>query len=215
MYKRQTQIGTQYYLTYTAVSANGVAVRMRSTSDWRRFTDYGLVLPPHNKDCTLFDEKVGDLYYMLHRPSSPEIGGNYIWIAQSPDLRHWGNHRCVARTRKGMWDSARIGAGCAPIRTGEGWLTIYHGADASNRYCLGAMLLDAADPSKVLARSRTPVMEPEEPYELEGFFGNVIFTNGHLVDGDRIALYYGASDKVICRADLSVGEILENLRKDL
>ena len=66
-----------------------------------------------------------------------------------------------------------------------------------------------------LARSRTPVMEPEEPYELEGFFGNVIFTNGHLVDGDRIALYYGASDKVICRADLSVGEILENLRKDL
>lgn len=98
---RVTQIGTQYYLTYTAVSANGVAVRMRSTSDWRRFTDYGLVLPPHNKDCTLFDEKVGDLYYMLHRPSSPEIGGNYIWIAQSPDLRHWGNHRCVARTRKG------------------------------------------------------------------------------------------------------------------
>ena len=148
-------------------------------------------------------------------PSSPEIGGNYIWIAQSPDLRHWGNHRCVARTRKGMWDSARIGAGCAPIRTGEGWLMIYHGADASHRYCLGAMLLDAADPSKVLARSRTPVMEPEEPYELEGFFGNVIFTNGHLVDGDRIALYYGASDKVICRADLSVGEILENLRKDL
>ena len=212
---RVTQIGTQYYLTYTAVSANGVAVRMRSTSDWRRFTDYGLVLPPHNKDCTLFDEKVGDLYYMLHRPSSPEIGGNYIWIAQSPDLRHWGNHRCVARTRKGMWDSARIGAGCAPIRTGEGWLMIYHGADASHRYCLGAMLLDAADPSKVLARSRTPVMEPEEPYELEGFFGNVIFTNGHLVDGDRIALYYGASDKVICRADLSVGEVLENLRKDL
>ena len=114
-----------------------------------------------------------------------------------------------------MWDSARIGAGCAPIRTGEGWLMIYHGADASHRYCLGAMLLDAADPSKVLARSRTPVMEPEEPYELEGFFGNVIFTNGHLVDGARIALYYGASDKVICRADLSVGEILENLRKDL
>lgn len=60
---RVTQISTQYYLTYTAVSANGVAVRMRSTSDWRRFTDYGLVLPPHNKDCTLFDEKVGDLFF--------------------------------------------------------------------------------------------------------------------------------------------------------
>lgn len=92
---------------------------------------------------------------------------------------------------------------------------IYHGADGTHRYCLGAMLLDAADPSKVLARSSKPIMEPAEPYELEGFFGNVIFTNGHLVDGDRIVVYYGASDKVICRADLSVSEILDNLRKDL
>lgn len=208
---RVARIGATYYLTYTAVSANGVAVRMRSTEDWRRFTDYGLVLPPHNKDCALFGEKVKDRYYMLHRPSSPEIGGNYIWIAESPDLRHWGNHRCVARTRKTMWDSARIGAGCAPIRTDEGWLTIYHGADADNRYCLGAMLLDAADPSKVLARSEKPIMEPEAPYEREGFFGNVIFTNGQIVDGDRIQLYYGASDRVICRADFSVREILKTL----
>ncbi len=209
---RVTLLEGTYYLTYTAVSANGVAVRMRSTTDWKRFTDYGLVLPPHNKDCTLFDERIGDLYYMLHRPSSPEIGGNYIWIAESRDLRHWGNHRCVARTRKGMWDSARIGAGCAPIRTGEGWLMIYPGADGDNRYCLGAMLLDAADPSKVLARSDRPIMEPSAPYELTGFFGNVIFTNGHIVEGDRIVMYYGASDEVICRADLSVREILESLK---
>lgn len=211
---RVARIGDCYYLTYTAVSANGVAVRMRSTTDWRRFEDHGLVLPPHNKDCALFEERIADLYYMLHRPSSPEIGGNYIWLAESPDLRHWGNHRCVARTRKGMWDSARIGAGCSPIRTDEGWLAIYHGADERNRYCLGALLLDAADPSKVLARSDRPIMEPEAPYELEGFFGNVIFTNGHLVDGDRIAMYYGASDKVICRADLSVSAILDSLRRN-
>lgn len=211
---RVAQIGDRYYLTYTAVSANGVAVRMRSTTDWRRFEDHGLVLPPHNKDCALFEEPIADLYYMLHRPSSPEIGGNYIWLAESRDLRHWGNHRCVARTRKGMWDSARIGAGCSPVRTDEGWLAIYHGADERNRYCLGALLLDAADPSKVLARSDRPIMVPEAPYELEGFFGNVIFTNGHLVDGDRIAMYYGASDKVICRADLSVREILDSLRRN-
>lgn len=211
---RVAQIGDRYYLTYTAVSANGVAVRMRSTTDWRRFEDHGLVLPPHNKDCALFEEPIADLYYMLHRPSSPEIGGNYIWLVESRDLRHWGNHRCVARTRKGMWDSARIGAGCSPVRTDEGWLAIYHGADERNRYCLGALLLDASDPSKVLARSDRPIMVPEAPYELEGFFGNVIFTNGHLVDGDRIAMYYGASDKVICRADLSVREILDSLRRN-
>jgi len=208
---RVARIEDSYYLTYTAVSANGVAVKMRSTKDWRRYDDHGLVLPPHNKDCALFEEKIGELYYMLHRPSSPEIGGNYIWIAESPDLRYWGNHQCVARTREGKWDSARIGAGCSPIKTDRGWLMIYHGADHTHRYCLGAMLLDAHNPAKVLARSEKPLMEPTEPYELTGFFGNVIFTNGHIIEGDRIIMYYGASDEVICRAELSIRDIMESL----
>ena len=208
---RVAEIEGVYYLTYTAVSANGVAVRMRRTSDWKNFEDYGLVLPPHNKDCALFEEKVGGCYRMLHRPSSPEIGGNYIWIAESPDLRHWGNHKCIARTRKGMWDSARIGAGCSPIRTDRGWLMIYHGANEENRYCLGAMLLDLNDPSRVIARSNDPIMVPTEQYEVCGFFNNVIFTNGQIVDGDRIEMYYGASDQFICRAELSVSEILTSL----
>ncbi len=96
----------KWYLTYTAVSSNGVAVGMRSTSDWKSFTNHGLILPPHNKDCALFEEKIGGKYLILHRPSSPEIGGNYIWIAESPDLLHWGGHQCLAKTRRGSWDSA-------------------------------------------------------------------------------------------------------------
>ena len=203
----------RWYLTYTAVSDNGVAVGMRSTTDWKSFTNHGLILPPHNKDCALFEEKVGDRYLMLHRPSSPEIGGNYIWLAESPDLVHWGNHRRVAKTREGSWDSARVGAGCSPIRVPEGWLMIYHGANSDNCYCLGAMLLDYEDPSRVLARSVEPLLSPEKPYEKQGFFGNVVFTNGHLVDGDRIILYYGASDQYICRAELSVSEIMDSLNK--
>lgn len=208
---RVAEIDGVYYLTYTAVSENGVAVKMKSTSDWKIFNDHGLVLPPHNKDCALFEQKIRGMYFMLHRPSSPEIGGNYIWLAESPDLIHWGHHRCVARTRSGKWDSARIGAGCSPIRTDYGWLMIYHGADSDNRYCLGAMLLDANDPSVVLARSEEPLMVPAETYETCGFFNNVIFTNGHVVDGDKIIMYYGASDQYICRADLSINEILKSL----
>ena len=208
---RVCQIDNRYYLTYTAVSPDGVAVRMRETEDWIHFEDYGIILPPHNKDCALFTEKINDRYMLLHRPSSPEIGGNYIWLAESTDLIHWGRHSCVAKTRPGMWDSARIGAGCSPIRTEKGWLEIYHGADENNRYCLGAMLLDLKNPSKVLARSIAPLMVPSEPYEMAGFFGNVIFTNGHIVDGDDITMYYGASDSVICAARLSVEDILSSL----
>jgi beta-1,2-mannobiose phosphorylase / 1,2-beta-oligomannan phosphorylase len=209
---RVTQLGSTYYLTFTQVSINGVGIGLRSTTDWRRFTSHGMIFPPHNKDGALFEEPIDGKYYALHRPSSLFIGGSYLWIAESPDLVHWGQHRCIARTRPGMWDSARLGAGAAPIRTPEGWLEIYHGATAENRYCLGALLLDLHRPWKVLARSREPLMEPTADYERVGFFGNVIFTNGHLIDGDQITMYYGASDSVICGARLSTEEVLKTLR---
>jgi predicted GH43/DUF377 family glycosyl hydrolase len=208
---RVSQIGETYYLTYTQVSNNGVGVGLRTTCDWQHFVQKGMIFSPHNKDCTIFEEKIGDKYYALHRPSSPELGGNYIWIAESPDLVHWGNHRCLAHSRPGHWDSARVGAGAAPIRTAEGWLEIYHGATKENRYCLGALLLDLNEPWKVLARSETPIMEPSTRYEQEGFFGQVIFTNGHLVDGDHLTVYYGAADSVICAAAFSVRSILLSL----
>jgi predicted GH43/DUF377 family glycosyl hydrolase len=210
---RVTQFGTSYLLTFTQVSENGVGVGLRSTIDWQEFRQYGMMLPPHNKDCAIFSEQIGGRYFALHRPSSPFIGGNYIWLAESPDLDHWGHHRCLARSRPGMWDSARVGAGAAPIRTPEGWLEIYHGADANHRYCLGALLLDLESPWKVLARSNEPIMEPVADYELTGFFGNVVFTNGHVVDGDALTLYYGACDSVICCARLSIREVLQTLHK--
>ena len=200
-----------FYLTYTEVSSVAVGVGLMHTNDFKHFDRYGMIFPPHNKDCALFEEKIGAYYYAFHRPSSPELGGNYIWLAQSPDRLHWGNHRCVATTREGKWDSARVGAGASPIRTSRGWLEIYHGATHDHRYCLGALLLDLNDPSRVIARSEEPIMEPIAPYEQTGFFGNVVFTNGHYIDGDTIHMYYGASDEVICKATLSINEILATL----
>lgn len=208
---RVSLIDGSYYLTYTQVSASGVGVGLMQTNNWRDYRRHGMILPPHNKDCTLFEERIGGHYFCLHRPSGISLGGNYIWLASSPDLLHWGRHHCILQTREGWWDSARVGAGAAPIRTEEGWLEIYHGADHQHRYCLGAMLLDLDDPSKVLARSHHPLLEPISDYERNGFFGNVVFTNGHVVNGDVITLYYGASDEVICGATFSVQEILQDI----
>lgn len=208
---RVTEIDGTFHLTYTMVSVVGVGVGLMQTRDWKNFERKGMIFPPHNKDCAIFAEKINGKYYSLHRPSSPHLGGNYIWLAESPDLLHWGNHQCIATTRSTMWDCERIGAGASPIRTSEGWLEIYHGADHNHRYCLGALLLDLTDPSRVIARSEQPIMEPTEEYELTGFFGNVIFTNGHIVEGDKIYMYYGASDEVICGAEFSIKEILNYL----
>ncbi|HWD86521.1 MAG TPA: glycoside hydrolase family 130 protein [Mucilaginibacter sp.] len=210
---RVTFLEDQYYLTFTAVSESGVGVGMKTTTDWKSFRSYGLILPPHNKDCAIFDKRVNGLYYMLHRPSSVDLGGNYIWLAESPDGIHWGNHKCIIKTRTGKWDSARVGAGAAPVRTERGWLAIYHGATLEHRYCLGAFLLDLDDPSKVIGRTNEPIMEPLEPYETGGFFGHVVFTNGHIIepDCDTITMYYGAADEFVCGAHFSIDEILAAL----
>lgn len=208
---RVSFIDNEYCLTFTQVSENGVGVGLMRTKDWVHFEREGMILPPHNKDCALFEEKIDGKYYCLHRPSGKDLGGNFIWQASSYDMFHWGGHKCVMKTRPGMWDCARIGAGAAPIKTEAGWLEIYHGADFNNRYCLGAVLFDLNDPSIVLARSIEPIFEPEQTYETNGFFGNVVFTNGHLVEGDNIHMYYGASDEVICGATLSISEILATL----
>lgn len=208
---RVSKLDDSYYLTYTAVSENGVGVGLRTTKDWRNFEAKGMIFPPHNKDCAIFEELIHGKFYALHRPTSPQIGGNFIWLAESPDGIHWGNHKCILRTRHGLWDSGRVGAGAAPIRTDKGWLEIYHGANTEQQYCLGAFLMDIEDPSKVLARTLEPIMIPKENYELSGFFGHVVFTNGHVVDGDRLTIYYGAADEFVCGAHFSIAEILSVL----
>jgi beta-1,2-mannobiose phosphorylase / 1,2-beta-oligomannan phosphorylase len=208
---RVTELDGVFNLTYTMVSPSGVGVGLMQTTDWKTIERKGMIFPPHNKDCCIFSEKINEKYYALHRPSSPQLGGNFIWLAESPDLLHWGNHRCLVLTREGMWDSARVGAGAAPIKTDAGWLEIYHGATSENRYCLGALLLDLHDPSRVIARSEQPILEPLADYEQTGFFGNVVFTNGHIVEGDTLHVYYGASDEVICGATFSIKQILNRL----
>ena len=210
---RVTQIEDTYYLTYTAVSSNGVGVSLRTTKDWKNFEEKGMILPPHNKDCAIFEEKINGKYYALHRPSSVKIGGNYIWLAESPDGIHWGNHQCIIKSRAGLWDNARVGAGASPIKTDKGWLEIYHGANDKDQYALGAFLMDLNDPSKILSRTVKPIMVPTENYELSGFFGHVVFTNGHVVNGDELTVYYGAADEFVCGAQFSIAEIMSLLEQ--
>ena len=208
---RVSQIDRTYYLTYTAVSDSGVGVGLRTTNDWINFEFKGMIFPPHNKDCAIFEGKINGKFYALHRPSSVEVGGNYIWLAESNDGVQWGNHQCLIKSRPGLWDSSRVGAGAAPIKTERGWLSVYHGANSENQYCLGAFLMDLIDPSKVLARTIEPIMVPTEAYELSGFFGYVVFTNGHIVNGDELTIYYGAADEFVCGAKFSILQIFSAL----
>lgn len=173
-----------------------------------------MIFSPENRDVTIFPEKIAGRYRTLHRPVPKQIGVPAVWLASSDDLMTWGDHRFCFGSRAGTWDSHRIGGGAVPIKTRAGWLEIYHGVNADGQYALGAALLDMEAPWRVLARSAEPILKPEASYETEGFFGNVVFTCGCILDGDRLRVYYGAADTVTAAADFSLGDILASLRKE-
>lgn len=212
---RITQMEDTYYISYTSVTENGAATSLISTKDFSRYERHGIIFAPENKDVTIFPEKTGGMYLAFNRPVPCGIGSPQMWLAQSPDLIHWGHqkHFCGISEDNG-WDSGRIGGGAVPFKTRKGWVKIYHAADGSDRYCLGAFLLDSEDPSKVLAKTKTPILEPEASYEKNGFFGNVVFTCGCLVEEGMVSVYYGAADDKICRADFSVEDLLAELTED-
>jgi predicted GH43/DUF377 family glycosyl hydrolase len=200
-----------YYISYVAVCPFGVTTCLASTKDFNSFKRHGVIFCPENKDVALFPEKVAGRFYALHRPVSPLFKKHEIWIAESPDLLCWGNHRYLMGPRTDSWDRLKIGTGAVPFRIDQGWLEIYHGVDRDNRYCLGAVLLADQQPWKVLARTTKPVFEPQADYECEGFFGNVVFSCGLLCEAGKLRLYYGAADTSICYAELSLQETIESL----
>jgi predicted GH43/DUF377 family glycosyl hydrolase len=201
-----------YYIHYVGVSPLGVTTCLASTRDFDSFRRHGVIFCPENKDVVLFPDKIAGRFYALHRPVSPLFSKQDIWLAESPDLMVWGNHRHLFGPRAGSWDEAKVGAGAVPVKTKQGWLEIYHGVDRSNRYCLGAALLDRDEPWKILARSIEPIFRPETDYECKGFFGNVVFSCGLLCEDSTLKMYYGAADTSTCYAELSLDDILASLK---
>jgi len=110
------------------------------------------------------------------------------------------------------WEGSRIGAAAPPVRTERGWLLLYHGVDEHAVYRVGAMLLDLADPSKVIARTRRFIMEPEEYYERVGLvIPNVIFPAGSVVTDGLLRIYYGCADTAIALATVRLDELVDHV----
>lgn len=200
---RITLIGSTYYITYVAVSPWGISTALMSTTDFQSFRRHGLIFCPDNKDVVLFPEKVMGEYIALHRPSgSARFNPPEIWLARSPDLIHWGTHMRLLGAETGTLQD-RIGGGTPPIRTREGWLSIYHRSekakqkDAVGVYSSYALLLDLDNPMKILGQSPQPIMTPTEPFEKKGYVDNVVFPTGIVDMDDEVLVYYGAADECV------------------
>ena len=154
---RLTRLGETYYVTAVGASFHGVCTALLSTRDFETFEDHGIIFCRENKDIVLFPEKIAGRYAAIHRPTGKfEVQNPEMWLAYSPDLRYWGEHRPLwgsgtARAHRGpdptpaegsgpdqddegsapprtatAWDDGRVGGGVPPIRTDRGWLKIYH-----------------------------------------------------------------------------------------
>ncbi len=207
---RATFIDGKYYINFTVVSEDSWSTALMVTEDFITIERKGIIFHPENKDVAIFPEKVNGKYIALHRPNNSGFGKASIWYSESPDMLHWGNHKCIARSRDMKWESMKIGGGAPPIKTTDGWLSIYHGKGDNSLYSLFCLLLDLNKPYKVVRRAETPLLTPTEPFEIEGFFGNVVFTNGMVEKDGSIYIYYGAADESVGLAITDIDSLLNS-----
>ena len=208
-------IEDRYWVTWCN-GYHGPTIGIAYTFDFIDFYQCENAFLPFNRNGVLFPEKINGRYAMLSRPSdNGHTPFGDIYISFSPDMKYWGEHRCVMKVADftdSAWQCTKIGAGSAPILTDEGWLMFYHGVINTCRgfrYSMGAAILDKATPSKVLYRTRPYLLAPAEMYEMTGDVPNVIFPCAALTDGEKLAVYYGAADTVIGLAFGYLNEIVD------
>jgi predicted GH43/DUF377 family glycosyl hydrolase len=232
------------YVILSAYVTDGAIVEastaLATTTDFLKYTRLGVITTKgsNNKDVVLFPEKMSQQqqqssalssssnnntdgagkYFFLHRPSG-WIGSKYgvnkpsIWLGEGNALTNFEKHTLLLKPEED-WEELKVGAGPPPIKTTTGWLVIYHGVSRDKVYRAGAALLDLHDPSKIIGRTKTPILEPKEPYEKFGDVSNVVFPTGAcVVDNDKLFVYYGGADRVCCLATADLNYLLDQILK--
>lgn len=182
---------------------NMTASGLLLSDDLRTFRRLGRITRPEvdDRDVILFPEKIDGRYVMLHRPMQwvgPEYGTSYpaIWISYSDDLLTWSESVMLAKG-EADWER-KVGGSTPPLRTPHGWFVIYHAVDAAGIYRVGVLMLDLHDPSRVIARTPVPIMEPETDFKLNGLYPHgVVFPTANVVVDDKLFVYYGCADETI------------------
>ena len=196
-----------YYATYTAYSGVAIRSELIETEDFVSFR-----LSPlrgsaaRNKGMALFPRKIGGKYTMIARQDNENL-----YLIQSDDLYSWDGGQAFLKPQF-PWEFVQIGNCGSPIELDEGWLLLTHGVGPVRKYSIGAALLDKRDPSKVLARSREPLVYPE-PSERDGYVPNVVYTCGAMRHGDQIVLPYAISDSYSNFATIKIQALLGTMER--
>jgi predicted GH43/DUF377 family glycosyl hydrolase len=194
-----------FYATYTAYSGKAIRSELIETRDFLSFRMMPLRgSAAQNKGMALFPRRLNGRYAMIGRQDNENL-----YLIYSDDLHQWDGGQPILKPHF-PWEFVQIGNCGSPIELDEGWLLLTHGVGPVRRYSIGAVLLDKGDPSKVLARSREPLVRPE-PTQREGYVPNVVYTCGALRHGDLIVLPYAVSDTFSNFATIKISALLANL----
>ncbi len=218
-----TKMNDTVYMLYTSFDGWG-SIRIALTSI--AFEDFAkqswkwknpVLISPYgeiHKNWILFPEKIKGKYAILHS-IVPKILIEYIddldeFDGKTKFIKSVQGNRVPPKDCKGLW---LRGAGPAPIKTKYGWLVLNHIMDVRdpNRYKIGAMLLDLKDPTKILAMSSEPILEPDEWYENNGHKSGVVYACGAVEVNGWLFAYYGGADIVTCVAVAEMKPFLKEL----
>ena len=195
-----------YYATYTAYSGRAIRSELIETSDFLSFRMAPLSgTAARNKGMALFPRKIGGKYAMIARQDNENL-----YLIYSDDLHTWNGGQAILKPEF-PWEFVQIGNCGSPIELDEGWLLLTHGVGPVRKYSIGAALLDKNDPSKVLARSREPLLRPE-PSEREGYVPNVVYTCGAMRHNDQIILPYAVSDTFSNFATIKISALMQSMK---
>ena len=192
-----------YCATYTAYSGRAIRSELLETTDFQSFRMTPLSgTAARNKGMALFPRKIDGRYAMIGRQDNENL-----YLIYSDDLYTWdGGHSFLQP--KYPWEFVQIGNCGSPIELDDCWLLLTHGVGPVRKYSIGAVLLDKKDPSKVLARSREPLVRPEAT-EREGYVPNVVYTCGAMRHNDQIILPYAVSDTFSNFATIKIAALMQ------
>lgn len=191
-----------HYATYTAYDGRTTLPQLLETRDFVQFKFSTLNGPAvQNKGMALFPRKLEGRYAMLSRQDDENI-----LLMFSDNVRFWQTPT-VLMSPAYPWEFLKLGNCGSPIETEAGWLVLTHGVGPMRKYCLGAFLLDLADPRKIVGRLREPLLAPNEA-EREGYVPNVVYTCGALLHGRELVIPYAMSDFATSFASVSLDELL-------
>ena len=194
---------TTFYATYTAYSGRAIRSELLETTDFQSFRMTPLAgTAARNKGMALFPRKIDGRYAMIARQDNENL-----YLIFSDDLYTWDGGRSILQPEY-PWEFVQIGSCGSPIELDDCWLLLTHGVGPVRKYSIGAVLLDKKDPSKVLARSREPLVRPE-PAEREGYVPNVVYTCGGMRHRDQIILPYAVSDTFSNFATIRIADLMK------